>query len=92
MGTLAPLAARSGDVRSFLLSIVLTNGICSSSQLELDSLSERDGGEASLNRLSKAGVDSLRSRFLNSTIHERTAVDHLFLLGVDLPAIGFRRS
>jgi hypothetical protein len=42
-----------------------------------------DCGSASLNKLSKAGSDSRRSRRRNSTTHERTAVDHLFGLATD---------
>ena len=38
----------------------------------------RDSGKASLNKLSKAGVNSFRSRCWKSATHERTAVDHLF--------------
>lgn len=39
-----------------------------------------DSGSASLNKLSKAGVNSFRSRCWKSATHERTAVDHLFEL------------
>ena len=42
-----------------------------------------DCGSASLNKLSKAGSDSLRSRSRNSATQERTDVDHLFGPGTD---------